>query len=89
MAPGGENPHRSDNDHNQQRTDEKVGGNEEGGAGVLYPPHVDEGENEEDGKAERERVGLKRGKGGNQSSHPSRDADRRVEDVVDHQRRSG
>ncbi len=58
MAPGGKGAHRSDDDHEQQRADEEVGGNEEGGAGVLDPAHIDQGEDEQDGEAERERVGF-------------------------------
>ncbi len=61
MAARGDHPHRSNEDHEQQRADEEVGGDEEGGTGVLDPAHVDQGEDEQDGEAQRERVRLERG----------------------------
>ena len=79
----------ADKDHEQQRADEEVGGDEEGGARVLDPAHVDQREDKQDGKAERERVGFEPGEGRDQRAHTGGDADGRVENVVDHQRRGG
>ena len=89
MAVGGEGADRSDDDDEQQGADEEVSGDEEGGAGVLDAAHVDEGEDEQDGEAEGERVRLKRGERGDQRSDAGGDADRGVEDVVDHERGGG
>ena len=89
MASGGESAHRSDDDHEQQRADEEIGGDEEGRAGVFDAAHVDQGEQQQNGEAEGQRVGLEHRKRGNQRSDTRGDADCGVEDVVDHQRRGG
>jgi hypothetical protein len=89
MAARSEGAHCSHGDYDQQRANKKVGGDEEGRSGVLYPAHIDQGEDEQDGEAEGEGVGFEPGKGRDQRTHTSRDADRRIENVVDHQRGGG
>src|SRR6202041_3513051 len=79
----------SDEDDDQQRSDEEVSGNEECPAGVFYSAQVDDGEDEEDEKAEREGVGLQGGEGRDQCADSGGDSYGYVEDVVDHQRGCG
>ncbi len=89
MSASRENPHRSNHNHKQQRADEKVSRDEESTACILDAAHVDQRKDEQDSEAERERVRLQPRKGRNQRSHSRRDADSRVEYVVDHKRRGG
>ena len=58
-------------------------------ARVLDAAHVDQREDEQDSEAEREDVRLEPRKRRNQRSYTRGDPDRRVQDVVDHQRRGG
>jgi hypothetical protein len=81
VAPGSKCAYGSNDYHEQQCADEEVRGNKEGRASVLNSAHVDQGEDEQYGEAERERVGLELREGGDQRSNTRRDPDGGVENM--------
>ena len=62
MAVGGDDTEGTQTDHKEQGPDEHVGRDEKGDPGVLGTAHVDEREDGEDEKAEREGMGKQGGK---------------------------
>ena len=89
VAAGGDGADGSDDDHEKQRPDEEVRGDEEGRAGVLDSAHIDERENQQDREAEAEGVGLEARDCGHEGTNAGGYADGRIQDVVDHERGGG
>jgi hypothetical protein len=72
-------------DDEEQRADEQIGRNKEGGARVFGAPHINEGEDGKNQQAECECVWLKFRKGRDQRAHACGDTHRSVQNVVDHE----
>ncbi len=89
MAVADDGVEKSDGDNDQQRSEEKVSGNEENDAGIADAPHVNEGEEQQNDKADLERVRLERRHGRDERTHACGDPDGGGEDVVDHESRGG
>src|SRR6516165_1183920 len=89
MSAGNEYLDDADEHHKNEATDKQVGGRHEGESGFTQTPKVEESEQEQYREAEKERITLQQRKRGDKRTDPSRDANRYVQCIIDHQRRGG
>ena len=77
-----ENANDSRGDHDEQSANERISGNHEGSAGVVDSAQVENGDNEENSEAKRNRVWLQGRNRGNEGADSRGDANGGGENVV-------